>query len=38
MGSTDDANKVIKMIKLLGPWASVFLIGGICGYFLASLF
>jgi len=38
MSDTDEANKVIKMITLLGPWVSVLLIGGIGGWFLHALF
>ncbi len=31
MSSQDDAKKTIGMIKVIGPWASVFLIGLITG-------
>ena len=37
MSSKDDANKTIAMIKLIGPWASVFLLGTICGWFACKL-
>lgn len=36
MSSEDDAKKTIKMIKLIGPWASVLLIGVIGGWFLCK--
>jgi hypothetical protein len=37
MSDVKETKKVIAMIKLLGPWAAVFLSGLISGYFLSNL-
>ena len=37
MSDVKEAKKVIAMIKLLGPWASLFLLGIMLGYWLGKI-